>query len=104
MQEALSPCLQNVRTEYPPPWLRRKCLMDSLEYYFLENSSTDQMAYAVMCSALVLEVVGSNPGPVKSNTEWPTACHHCGFFSKGAVLPKRIVAAKGQANTLHVWA
>ena len=25
------------------------------------------------------------------------------FYWKGAVLPKRNVMAKGQANSLHVW-
>ena len=46
-----------------------------------------------MCSALVREVMGSYPGPVKSNTELAMARHRCNFSSKGAVLPKRIVEA-----------
>ena len=38
----------------------------------------------------------------KSNTELPTTRHHCDFSSKGAVLPKCIVAAMDQANSLLV--
>ena len=40
----------------------------------------------------------------KSNTQLPTARHRCDFSSKGAELPKCFVAAKGQANSLDVWA
>ena len=39
----------------------------------------------------------------KSNTELPTTHHRCDISSKGAVLPKCIVAATDQANSLQVW-
>ena len=77
--------------------------MDNLKYYLLSNSSTGQIAYVVSCSTLVLEVIGSNPGPVRSNTELPTARHRCDISSKGAIWPMRNVAAKGFENSLLVW-
>ena len=51
-----------------------------------------------MCSAVVQEVIGSNPGPVKSNTELPMARRRCDCFFKRAVLPKcnvRLVYGNG---------
>ena len=47
---------------------------------------------------------GAEGDEFKSNTELPTAHHRCDFSLKGAELPKCFVAAKGQANSLYVWA
>ena len=44
---------------------------------------------AVTWSSLEREVLGSNLGPVKSDTVLPTARHYCNISSKGAVLPGR---------------
>ena len=45
---------------------------------------------------------GAKSHGFKSNTELPTTRHRCDFSSKGAVLPKCIVAATDQANSLQV--
>ena len=47
---------------------------------------------------------GAEGDGFKSNTELPTARHRCDFSSKEAELPECFVAAKGQANSFHVWA
>ena len=56
---------------------------------------------AVTRSFLEREVLGSNLGPVKSNTVLSTARHRCDSSSEGAVLPWRNDAEMGPANSLH---
>ena len=45
---------------------------------------------------------GAKDHGFKSITELPTFRHGCDFSSKGVVLPKCIVAATDQANSLQV--
>ena len=59
---------------------------------------------AVTCSTLEREFWDSNLGPVKSDTELPTARHRCYISSKGAVLPGRNDAEIDPANSLHASA
>ena len=59
---------------------------------------------AVTHSSMEWEVRGSNLGPVKSDTELPTARHLCDISSKGAVLPGRNDAEMSSANSLHASA
>ena len=56
---------------------------------------------AVTRSSLEWEFSGSNLGPVKLDTVFPTAHHRCDISSNGAVLPRRIDAEMGSANSLH---
>ena len=59
---------------------------------------------ALTRSSLENEVWGSNLGPVKSNSEWPTACHRCNISLKGAVLLGRNDTDKGSANSIQASA
>ena len=55
-------------------------------------------------SSLERKVWGANLRQVKSDTVFPTACHHCDICSKGAVLPGRNDVDMGPANSLHaLW-
>ena len=58
---------------------------------------------AVARSSLEQEV-RENLGPVKSDTELPTACHRCDISLKGAVLPGCNDAEMSAANSLHASA
>ena len=59
---------------------------------------------AVKRSSLEREVWGSNFGPVKSDTSFPTARHRCDISSKETVLPRRNDAEIGPVNSLHALA
>ena len=56
---------------------------------------TLKVGHAVTRSSLEQKVLGSKLGPVKSDTVWPTACHHCNISSKKAVLPGSIDGEMG---------
>ena len=55
----------------------------------------------VTMSLSVRGVLGSIPGPIKSDTVLPTACHRCDVSS---VLPRRKPAEMVPANSLHASA
>ena len=52
-------------------------------------------------SSLERMVLGSNFGPVKSDTVLPMARHRCDISSKEAVLPGRNDAEMGPSNSVH---
>ena len=96
MQEALSLLAREISTLNNPL---------TLEYVFNGEPpiiSVRQFIYRP--NSLCGNVLGSGAEGhgFKSNTELPTTRHRYDFSSKGAVLPKCIVAATDQANLLQV--
>ena len=47
---------------------------------------------------------GSNPGPVKLDTELPTTRQRCDISLKRAVSPRSTVAAMGSSISSHAYA
>ena len=65
------------------------CYAKKLRCNAEQNNECDVFGRTVTRLSLGQEVYGSNLGPVKSDTELPTACHRCDISSKEAKLPGR---------------